>query len=131
MIRNSFLIENNLQYENYPTAEDYKLWVEIAKRGGKFFIEPQNLVYYRISDTQFSKTRKQENHEYTIRIKRELLNYLIEKIYTSDTLQRLYKDVERLEKEKLILPEEVFSLFYNVIKKMASEKRYSLQPQKE
>jgi glycosyltransferase involved in cell wall biosynthesis len=123
MIRKSFLIENNLQYENCPTAEDYKLWVEIAKRGGKFFIEPKNLVYYRISDTQFSKTRKQENYEYTIQIKRELLNYLIEKVYTSDTFQRLHKDMECLEKEKLILPEEVFFLFYNVIKRMESENK--------
>jgi glycosyltransferase involved in cell wall biosynthesis len=36
MIRRSFLIENKLQYENYPFVEDYKLWFEIAKKGGAF-----------------------------------------------------------------------------------------------
>jgi glycosyltransferase involved in cell wall biosynthesis len=118
MIRKSFLIENSLQYENYPTAEDYKLWVEIARRGGKFFIEPQNLVFYRISDTQFSKTKQKENYEYTIQIKRDLLNHLIENVYKSGILRDLYRNMEHLEKEKSVMPEEYFSLFYNVMKRM-------------
>jgi glycosyltransferase involved in cell wall biosynthesis len=126
MIRKSFLIDNNLQYEKFPTAEDYKLWVEIAKRGGNFFIEPQNLVHYRISDTQFSKIRQKENYEYSIQIKRDLLNYLIEKNSSSAILQKLYQDMACLEKEKMILPEEIFWLFYNVLKRMEPENKYSL-----
>jgi glycosyltransferase involved in cell wall biosynthesis len=129
MTRRAFLLENKLQYEDYPTAEDYKLWVEIAKRGGKFFIEPQNLVFYRISDTQFSKTRQKENYEYTIQIKRDLLNYLIENVHKSEILRDLYRDMERLEKEESVMPEEFFPLFYNTMKKMEGKTGHNFNHQ--
>ena len=61
MIRKKFLIENKLHYENYPYAEDYKLWIEIAKKGGIFYVESQPLLYYRISETQI--TQKKERNK--------------------------------------------------------------------
>lgn len=39
MIRRSFLQKNSLRYsEGYSSAEDYKLWVDMALRGAKFYI---------------------------------------------------------------------------------------------
>ena len=52
MIRMDFLKKNALKYENCPYAEDFKFWVEIAKSGGRFYIDSQPLLYYRISDSQ-------------------------------------------------------------------------------
>lgn len=54
-IRKDFLYRNNLVYKhNFPFAEDYQLWVDIAKCGGSGYILPIPLVQYRISETQVS-----------------------------------------------------------------------------
>jgi len=79
MIRKNFLIQNQLQYEDYPCAEDLKLWSEIAKRGGVFYIEDQPLLHYRISDSQISKQKKEEQKATTERILLENLKYLLDK----------------------------------------------------
>ena len=79
MLRTSFLRTHDLHYENYPYAEDYKLWVEIAKRGGTFYIESQPLLRYRISPTQVTQ-RYSEGQRFTAqRIQEELLDTLIER----------------------------------------------------
>ncbi len=44
MIRNQFLKKHRLRYENYPGAEDFKLWVEIAQCGGQFYVDTQTLL---------------------------------------------------------------------------------------
>lgn len=79
MIRKNFLIQNQLQYEDYPCAEDLKFWSEIAKRGGVFYIEDQPLLHYRISDSQISKQKKEEQKATTERILLENLKYLLDK----------------------------------------------------
>lgn len=48
MMRNSFIKRHKLRYEYYDYAEDYKWWVEMAKRGAVFYIESQPLVFHRI-----------------------------------------------------------------------------------
>lgn len=53
----------NILYENHKHAEDYKLWFEIAKRGGIFFIEEQPLLYYRLNDRQVSKLYAEEQKQ--------------------------------------------------------------------
>lgn len=70
MIRKSFLEAHNLQYESYAHAEDYKLWVDSAIQGACFYIEPQALNYYRVSDRQVTQKRrlKQEETSRTIRL---------------------------------------------------------------
>lgn len=79
MIRKNFLIQNQLQYEDYPCAEDFKLWSEMAKRGGVFYIENQPLLHYRISDSQVSKQKREEQKATTERILLENLKYLLDK----------------------------------------------------
>jgi glycosyltransferase involved in cell wall biosynthesis len=56
MIRKDFLNVHHLRYDNYECAEDYKLWYEIAKRKGVFYVESQPLLNYRVSDEQISTT---------------------------------------------------------------------------
>lgn len=38
MIRRSFLTLHHLNYKDYPYAEDYKLWTDIAWHGGHFYV---------------------------------------------------------------------------------------------
>lgn len=63
MKRGDFLSMYNILYENHKHAEDYKLWFEIAKRGGIFFIEEQPLLYYRLNDRQVSKLYAEEQKQ--------------------------------------------------------------------
>lgn len=119
MIKKSFFEEHKLKYQNYPQAEDYKLWFEVAKAGGKFFIEPQHLLNFRVSDTQVTNTKRDSMIEQTVIIKKEILNYLLKNLDDNKTLIKLYKTLESLEKEKTISPNDTFQFFLGIlIKKM-------------
>lgn len=61
-----------MHYENYPYAEDYKLWIEIAKKGGIFYVESQPLLYYRISETQITQKKREEQIKTSEKILLEL-----------------------------------------------------------
>jgi glycosyltransferase involved in cell wall biosynthesis len=76
LLRREFLIKNNLRYMNYPHAEDYKLWSEVAKKGGVFFIVPQALMAYRFSIDQVSRKNAQEVINQSIRIENEIKEFL-------------------------------------------------------
>jgi len=76
MLKKEFLIKNNLRYQNYPYAEDYKLWFEIAKRNGVFFVEPRTLLSYRVSKDQATIIHQKQMKEQTERIKQEIYLYL-------------------------------------------------------
>lgn len=77
MIRKLFLKENDLHYETYPYAEDFKFWTEIAKKGGTFYIENQPLLYYRISETQVTKQKREEQRNTAEKIQSEIIDYLV------------------------------------------------------
>lgn len=55
MIRKSFIQKHRIYYKNdYPYAEDYKLWTEITKKGGEIYVIPEQLIRYRINQSQVS-----------------------------------------------------------------------------
>lgn len=76
MVRREFLIKNNLRYMNYPHAEDYKLWSEVAKKGGVFYMIPEALTAYRFSRDQVSRQNAQEVINQSIRIENEIKQFL-------------------------------------------------------
>lgn len=57
MLRKKFLIRNNLKYKDYRYAEDYKLWVDMTRCGGTFWIIPKILLHYRLSEKQVSNIK--------------------------------------------------------------------------
>lgn len=59
MFRTGFIRKHHLRYERYPYAEDYKINVEAAIKGAKFYIEPQSLLLYRCHAEQVSVKKKQ------------------------------------------------------------------------
>lgn len=80
MMRRSFLLDNHLSYrDGYPCAEDYKLWVEMALLGAKFYIEPEPLVLYRLHEEQVSHRRQDIQIDSARRVRRELLEALLER----------------------------------------------------
>ncbi len=115
MIRKSFLQDHGLQYENYPQAEDYKLWLEVAKAGGVIFVEPQTLLNFRISETQVTNVKRESMERQTAIIKKEILSHLIATIDDNKNLLELQRNLEALEAEGTIIPNETFQIFWGIL----------------
>lgn len=77
IFKTEFLKKNNLKYKHYNYAEDYKMWVEAAKLGAKFYIEPQSLLFYRCHEQQVSTTKSEEQIKTSFRIKEEIIDCLL------------------------------------------------------
>ncbi|WP_442587823.1 glycosyltransferase family 2 protein [Pedobacter sp. AW31-3R] len=81
MIRKAFLIRNKLRYEPYFPAEDYKFWIEIAKRNGKFYMIHEPFLNYRISAGQAGTVNSAESKRQTIVLKSEIQQYLKQELH--------------------------------------------------
>jgi glycosyltransferase family 2 len=74
MVRASALRNNHLYYNpDYPHAEDYKLWCDIAQYT-KLANIPEVLLYYRINEKQVSNKYNKEQKETAQRIREEYIN---------------------------------------------------------
>lgn len=119
MIKKEFLTKHQIEYQNYPCVEDYKMWFDVAKAGGVLFVEPQELMMLRRSDTQVTVVKKEEMYNGSILLRKEILHYLLSK-YDTGTLSNLLSDFEELEKKKWMSNEEIFRFFVNLLNKMQS-----------
>lgn len=117
MIKKEFLIKHQIEYQNYPCVEDYKMWFDIAKAGGVLFVEPQELMMLRRSDTQVTVVKKEEMYNGSVRLRKEILHYLLAK-YDTGTLSDILSDFEELEKKKWMSNEEIFRFFVNLLNKI-------------
>lgn len=114
MIRTDFLRQHMLQYnKEYIYAEDYKLWVEVATHGGLFYVETQPLLYYRISGSQVSLKKQEEQEVVSIRIKKEILDYLITlNKEEHPSLPEMALSIYNAKQEKLLNEDDIFKFFY-------------------
>lgn len=114
LIRRDFLNKYNLRYQQYHYAEDYKLWFEIAKRQGLFYIESQSLLYYRISSNQVSQANKEIQTMTSSIIRTEIIEYLI-KQNASDypQLENFYQGFSKLRGNRLLNDRLFFNFFYD------------------
>ena len=115
LIRTSFLYEHILEYQNYEFAEDYKLWVEIAKRGGLFYIESQPLLFYRINTEQVSYQKRKEQAETALRIRWEILTYLL-KLNSNHypNLSLMLESMSLAKNQGLLTDDRILSFFYDL-----------------
>lgn len=115
MMRRDFVTNYSLKYKKkYIYAEDYKWWVEVAKLKGMFYIEPQSLHYYRISDGQASNKYKEIQEKTSIRIKNEIINYLISGSSRKDILLELHDAMELAKKNGLVDNKDIWTFFFNI-----------------
>jgi glycosyltransferase involved in cell wall biosynthesis len=75
MLRKEFLQKNSLKYEGYPRAEDYKLWTDIARRGGGFYAVAEPLTTYRCHAAMTSCMYAEEQRATAARVRREAAAY--------------------------------------------------------
>lgn len=122
MIRRDFLFENNLSYSrNYPYAEDYKLWADIASKGGRLFVIPLPLVAYRVSETQISQMHREEQVNTTLKIKNEVLTELIETSNPECKIADLFDLLYYFNEKDLISESTIFALFYDFFSNRVSK----------
>lgn len=115
MVRRSFLQRHRLRYDaDYMYAEDYKLWSECARRGAHFFVIPQCLHYYRVSEGQVSHTKASTQAEVSRRIQQEIAEHLIAHSAHPLPLRDLHRALSTLEQERLITHKELITLCCNL-----------------
>lgn len=102
MIRKEFLCKNSLYYStDYPYAEDYKLWVDMALAGAVFYIEPEPLLHYRVHNEQVSQKNLKTQRESSIRVQKEIISHLLlTEPYSS--LSKIYAEIVELERQGFI-----------------------------
>lgn len=116
VIRKNFLTENRLHYEqNYIYAEDLKLWIEIAKLGGRFYIDNQVLLYYRISETQITNQKRKEQKAATESMLVEVMDWLLErnKEYHPE-LKGTFESLIKLQEKELISFAEILEIMQKI-----------------
>lgn len=113
MIRSEFLQKYKLQYEQeYIYAEDYKLWTEIAIRGGVFYVESQPLLFYRLSSSQVSRKKNAQQQSTAFRIRNEILEYILR---DTPEFVSVLTEIRKLQMLNLMTENDVLDFFYTLL----------------
>jgi len=110
MIRNQFLKEHRLRYEDYPDAEDFKLWTEIAKRGGNFYVDTQSLLYCHATNHQENKQQLQTSETFI----NEIVEFLAKR---SPELDVILKNFKKLKEKEMMTQQDIVAFFHNFFMK--------------
>lgn len=118
MLRCDFLRKHSLQYKNSDCAEDYKLWIEIAKRGGLFYVEPQPLLYKRVSVLQRNREKQKKQEEAISLLRNQILHYLMQKKGGKyGCISKMIRAILQAREEELVTDNDIFPFIYNVYMK--------------
>jgi glycosyltransferase involved in cell wall biosynthesis len=81
MFKRALFKRKNMQYEqNYPSAEDYKLWIDMIKSGFRFSGIQRTLNYYRTHSNQIIVYKFDKMMTTSEKIQLEYIEYLMEKM---------------------------------------------------
>lgn len=101
MFRKSFLIDNNLFYEeSYLYSQDFEFWTRLSKEG-KIAIISQILLFYRVHNKQSSTDKKIEQRNYYESTLKRNLKELILKEEDLKYIKMLNGSLENVEYENL------------------------------
>lgn len=114
IFKKEFIKNHNLRYSYFSYAEDYKMWVDAAKLGATFYIEPQSLLFYRCHDNQISIIKRKEQEETSNQIKKEIIDYLF--LSLPKELQELYECLCSLKSKEMVTTNYMLSVMYNIFK---------------
>lgn len=119
MLRKSFIKQHHLYYKRYPYAEDYKLWVDIARLGDYFYVIPESLIQYRISKSQVSYRYNDEQRLSKLSIQQEILEHLLKCINhpQRENLRRLYNIMLKLNNADMVEPKELVVFMYKLLRR--------------
>jgi glycosyltransferase involved in cell wall biosynthesis len=112
----------NMKYSyDYPCAEDYKLWTELALKGLHFANIPEVLLKYRQSEGQVTQSRWTEMMNSTKKIQVEYIEQVMEKMMErNDMYETILNPLIDLTNEGLItwvsLKQIVYQVYYDMLK---------------
>ena len=123
MLRRSFLRKHHICYKEYPYAEDYKLWADIAHFGGQFYVIPKPLIRRRLWQTQVSRVYAHEQWQTRLRIQQDIIEELLQRIMHSNrkNVVSLYRQLLVLNSAQLIQGDRVVLLMFQVLNKIRYE----------
>lgn len=123
MIRRNFLSCHRLHYKEYLYAEDFKLWTDIALKGGRFYVIPKKLLRYRITNGQITNAHRQEQNATRLIIQQEIIEEKLRQIpsHHKSQVMRLYKQMLQANQSGYLASDAVirvmFGMFQNLNKK--------------
>lgn len=114
MIRTSFLRNLGIKYKSeYPYAEDYKMWSDIAMNGGRIYAIKEPLIKYRIHDSSISMQNMLKQKETATKIQNEIYNYLIEKVIPYKDLYLKLNEILQELKNNNVISDLFIRLFFS------------------
>lgn len=120
MVRRSFWQRHHLRYDAaYTYAEDYHLWMQCATLGATFFVIPQCLHYYRMSEQQVSRTQHKAQGEVSRRIQHEIVEQLIASSPHAPALTATHAALRSLQEADVITHQELMALFHRLLTRAA------------
>ena len=114
MIRTSFLRNLGIKYKSeYPYAEDYKMWSDIAMNGGTIYAIKEPLIKYRIHDSSISMQNMLKQKETATKIQNEIYNYLKEKVIPYNDLYLKLNEILQELKNNNVISDLFIRLFFS------------------
>ena len=123
MLRRSFLIRHRLCYKEYPYAEDFKLWTDIARLGGRFYVIPEILLRYRITQGQVTNTHREEQNATRLLIQQEVIEEKLRHVPSSQKqlVGKLYRQLLLAHEGGLVIADAVIGVMYQVFKNISHQ----------
>ena len=123
MLRRSFLTRHRLRYKAYPYAEDFKLWTDIARLGGRFYVIPETLLRYRITQGQVTNTHREEQNATRLLIQQEVIEEKLRHIPSSQKqlVGKLYRQLLLAHEGGLVIADAVIGVMYQVFKNISHQ----------
>ncbi|MDR0605764.1 MAG: glycosyltransferase family 2 protein [Bacteroidales bacterium] len=132
-IRRSFLLEHNIRHEDgYFFADDFKLWSEIVKAGGKLANIPKTLTKYRTSDKQASVVNYGQMMAASRVIRYEMLQYFLKSFIPTDKLgetvaEKVLPSIEELNDRGFFSQDTYFKFMYDLIHGLSQRNSFNFQ----
>lgn len=88
-------------------------------KGGTFYVEPQSLLYYRVSEGQVTQKFHVMQMSTTARIKKEIIDYLISTLdLERDEINDLRSRMLAMTEKGLVSYPFYFDLFYELFSRL-------------
>ena len=122
MIRRKFLSCHRIHYKEYPYAEDFKLWTDIAQKGGHFYVIPQILLRYRITHGQITNAHRQEQNATRLIIQQEVIEKKLRMIPSQHKPQvmRLYRQMLLSHEKGYLAADAIIGVMLGVFQNIKS-----------
>ncbi len=120
MIRRRFLTRHRLRYKEYPYAEDFKLWTDIACKGGRFYVIPQTLLRYRITQGQATNAHREEQNATRLLIQQEVIEEKLRHVPASQkqVAGKLYRQLLLAHEAGLLAADAVIGVMYGIFRNL-------------